>query len=120
MAGGIGITPMLSMAWRLAELDVSFDLHSCTRSRTRTAFRHLFGQHPLAGHLTLYLDEDPQAQRFDPARHLGEPDSGKQLYVCGPAGFMTYVIGAAERPGCAAEHLHPASISPRAALNARV
>jgi vanillate monooxygenase ferredoxin subunit len=106
MAGGIGITPMLSMAWRLAELALSFDLHYCTRSLTRTAFRHLLSQHPLAGHLTLYLDDDPQAQRFDPARHMGEPDSGKHLYVCGPGGFMTYVIGAAERLGWAAENVH--------------
>jgi vanillate monooxygenase ferredoxin subunit len=106
MAGGIGITPMLSMAWRLAELHVSFDLHYCTRSLTRTAFQHLLGEHPFAGHLTLHLDDDPQAEKFDPARQMGEPDSGKQLYVCGPGGFMSYVIGAAERLGWAAQNVH--------------
>jgi len=106
MAGGIGITPMLSMAWRLAELDVSFDLHYCTRSLTRTAFRHLLAQYPYAGHVTLYLDDDPQARKLDCARQLGEPEPGKHLYVCGPGGFMSYVINAAERLGWAAQNVH--------------
>jgi vanillate monooxygenase ferredoxin subunit len=106
MAGGIGITPMLSMAWRLAELDASFDLHYCTRSLTRTAFRHLLTEHPYAGHLTLHLDDGPQAQKFDCARLCGEPQAGKHLYVCGPGGFMSYVINAAERLGWAPQNVH--------------
>ena len=38
LAGGIGVTPILCMAERLARVDASFDMHYCTRSRTRTAF----------------------------------------------------------------------------------
>src|SRR3546814_16848515 len=37
-AGGIGVTPILAMAERLAQIDASFELHYCGRSRSRTAF----------------------------------------------------------------------------------
>lgn len=45
LAGGIGVTPILCMAERLARIDASFDMHYCTRSRTRTAF--LDHMHPM-------------------------------------------------------------------------
>ncbi len=35
LAGGIGVTPILCMAERLARIDASFDMHYCTRSRAR-------------------------------------------------------------------------------------
>ncbi|QYY33953.1 ferredoxin reductase (plasmid) [Cupriavidus pinatubonensis] len=38
LAGSIGVTPILCMSERLARIDASFDMHYCTRSRTRTAF----------------------------------------------------------------------------------
>lgn len=38
IAGGIGITPILSMARFLTRSGANFELHYCTRSRSRTAF----------------------------------------------------------------------------------
>src|SRR6187402_1803285 len=38
-AGGIGVTPLLSMAQRLGQVGADFTLHYCTRSPERTAFR---------------------------------------------------------------------------------
>src|SRR6266581_6715664 len=38
LAGGIGITPILCMAERLAIAGEAFDMHYCTRSKERTAF----------------------------------------------------------------------------------
>src|SRR3546814_4658690 len=35
-AGGIGMTPILAMAERLAQIDASFELHYCGRSRSRS------------------------------------------------------------------------------------
>ena len=37
-AGGIGVTPLLCMAQRLATIGADFTLHYCTRSPERTAF----------------------------------------------------------------------------------
>ena len=41
LAGGIGITPLLCMAEHLAATGGAFELHSCTRSKARTAFAEL-------------------------------------------------------------------------------
>ena len=41
LAGGIGVTPILSMAERLAHTGASFELHYCTREPERAAFREL-------------------------------------------------------------------------------
>ena len=38
VAGGIGITPLLSMAYALQRAGVSFELHYCVRTRGRAAF----------------------------------------------------------------------------------
>ena len=37
VGGGIGITPMLAMAWRLHALGASFALHYCARERAQAA-----------------------------------------------------------------------------------
>lgn len=37
-AGGIGVTPILCMAERLAQVSTEFEFHYCTRSIERTAF----------------------------------------------------------------------------------
>ncbi len=39
LAGGIGVTPILCMAERLAAIGAPFEMHYCTRSPERTAFR---------------------------------------------------------------------------------
>src|SRR3546814_12841931 len=38
-AGGIGVTPLLCMAQRLAKAGADFQLHYCVRTPERTAFR---------------------------------------------------------------------------------
>ncbi|WP_211254059.1 ferredoxin reductase [Paraburkholderia nodosa] len=40
LAGGIGVTPVLSMAAHLHTLKASFGMHYCTCSREQTAFEH--------------------------------------------------------------------------------
>ena len=44
LAGGIGITPLLCMAERLAVAGADFRLHYATRSRARTAFAERIAQ----------------------------------------------------------------------------
>lgn len=114
IAGGIGITPLLGMAWRLAEMNLNFHLHYCTRSLARTAFRHLLQQYPGAGRHTLHLDDETSNGRFDALRVLADPHRDTHVYVCGPGGFMTYVTDAAERAGWSAENVHLEHFSPRA------
>ena len=99
LGGGIGITPMLAMAHRLHALGRDFTLHYCTRGRAVTAFADLLAAAPFADRVVLHHDDAGDDQRLDPARDLPPPAPGTHLYVCGPQGFMDWVIGAAEAAG---------------------
>ena len=55
-AGGIGVTPLLCMAERLAQIGADFTLHYCTRSAERTAFREDIGASRFAGQVQFHFD----------------------------------------------------------------
>ncbi|MCC7411531.1 MAG: oxidoreductase [Gammaproteobacteria bacterium] len=93
LAGGIGVTPMIAMAYRLAALGASFELHYCTRSRARTAFHDLLTSAPFADRVQLHFDDGPKDQLLDAPALLRSPGAGTSLYVCGPKGMMDYVLG---------------------------
>jgi len=104
IAGGIGVTPLLSMAAHLYRQGATFDLHYCTRSASRTAFRaeiESFG--PRAA---FYHDDDPANGRFDIEAVLQVPAPNTHVYVCGPKGFMDFVTQAAARLGWPAAQVH--------------
>jgi vanillate O-demethylase ferredoxin subunit len=106
LGGGIGITPMLAMAWRLHALGASYELHYCTRSLTRTAFTGLLKSAPFANRVFLHLDDGPDGQRFTVDGYLGEPAADRHLYVCGPQGFIAYAADGAGRLGWNRDHIH--------------
>jgi vanillate O-demethylase ferredoxin subunit len=105
-AGGIGITPILCMAERLANSGAEFEMHYCTRSAARTAFRQRILASPFARRVRFHLDDGPPEQKLDLAAVLAGPRAGTHLYVCGPKGFMEAVIAAARRAGWAEEAIH--------------
>ncbi|QRI62451.1 oxidoreductase [Shinella sp. PSBB067] len=104
--GGIGVTPMLAMARRLHALGRDFVLHYCTRSSEVTAFRTIIADAPWADRVVFHFDDQAPEQRLDPARDLPQPAAGTHLYVCGPQGFMDWLIGAAEAVGHAPGNVH--------------
>lgn len=91
IGGGIGITPMLSMAWRLKTLGKSFELHLCSRSAEHAPFVQQLQESPLGEHFFLHLDDDPTS-KFDPAARCAAVPIESHLYVCGPQGFMDWVL----------------------------
>ena len=58
-AGGIGITPLLSMAEQLAHSGADFQLHYCARSAQRAAFVQRLQASPFAERVSLHFDEQP-------------------------------------------------------------
>ena len=95
IAGGIGIAPIMSMVTELRRLGAEFEVHYCTRSPERTAFRRELA--PLAAEGTAVL---PSRRRRSGAgsRHpaaLREPRLGTHLYYCGPAPLMAAAAEAA-------------------------
>ncbi|MDP3829550.1 MAG: ferredoxin reductase, partial [Polaromonas sp.] len=59
LAGGIGVTPLLSMAQRLAAIHADFTLHYCTRSAERTAFRQEISSSTFADKVSFHFDAGP-------------------------------------------------------------
>jgi vanillate O-demethylase ferredoxin subunit len=106
LAGGIGVTPLLCMAERLSHTDADFAMHYCTRSAERTAFTAEIAASPLASKVHYHHDTGAAEQKLDLALVLAAPGADKRLYVCGPAGFIDYVINTAKSMGWATDHIH--------------
>jgi vanillate monooxygenase ferredoxin subunit len=106
VAGGIGITPLLSMARQLVRTGAPFALHYCTRTPERTAFRALLCEPRFAPHVHLHHDGGDPARGLDVRALLSERPAGAQLYCCGPAPLMGAVRDAAEVGGWPQESVH--------------
>ena len=94
IAGGIGITPIMSMAQALHAKGASFELHYCARSEARMAFREVLLASKYADQVHLHFDDGDDAQKFDIAGLSNAREEGTHLYVCGPTGFMDAVLDA--------------------------
>jgi vanillate O-demethylase ferredoxin subunit len=105
-AGGIGVTPILCMAERLAQIKADFEMHYCTRSTEKTAFIDRIKAAPFASKVHFHFDNGPSEQTLSIDEALGLPHNGKHMYVCGPSGFIDYVVGAAEKLGWVSDHIH--------------
>jgi vanillate O-demethylase ferredoxin subunit len=103
IGGGIGITPILCMAERLAKMERSFSMHYCTRSRERTAFSERITQSAFSSFVKMYHDEE---ERMDLESTLLNAPVGAHLYVCGPQGLMDAVLRTAREQGWPDERLH--------------
>ncbi|WP_252729501.1 PDR/VanB family oxidoreductase [Pacificibacter marinus] len=106
LGGGIGVTPMIAMAKRLHALGKDFVLHYCTRSENLTAFKDALDGSGFADKIAYHFDDKDDAQRLDLTRDIPEPSADTHLYVCGPQGFMDWVISTTEAAGHAPENVH--------------
>lgn len=106
LAGGIGITPLISMAHALTRRQQRFELHYCARSRDRAAFYDELRHSPFAGHVHFYFDDEPAEQQLQLPALLAQPAADKHLYVCGPNGFMSQALAVARQAGWHADRLH--------------
>lgn len=106
LAGGIGITPILCMAERLARAGAEFELHYCARSPKRAAFLGRIAASAFAERVAYYFGDEGAAGHIDFDKVLAQPVSGAHLYVCGPSGFMDAALAAAARNGWPAAQLH--------------
>jgi phthalate 4,5-dioxygenase reductase subunit len=88
IAGGIGITPILSMARELAQTGRDFKLVYCTRSPRTTAFAAELAAEPFADKTVIHFDHGDRAHSFDLASVLAQRPEGTHLYCCGPGPLM--------------------------------
>ena len=91
VAGGIGVTPLLSMGAELHRNGAAFRLHYCTRSFEETAFLGRIAQQGWRDRATLIHDGGDPSQGLDMRRLLAAHEPGTHLYCCGPSGLMQAV-----------------------------
>lgn len=102
-AGGIGITPVLSMAAELAARGSPYRLHYAGRTQGLLAF--LPQLHDIcAKNLSVHYDSDES--RLDIAAALADAAAYAQIYVCGPSGMIEAVKAAALSAGVSADRIH--------------
>nr|WP_277346273.1 PDR/VanB family oxidoreductase [Solimonas marina] len=106
LAGGIGITPILSMVEALNDAGQSFELHYCARSRDRCAFFDLLQAAPYCDRVRFYFNDDVSQARLDVDDLLAARRDDAHVYVCGPAGFIEHVVAAGRRRGFSDAQLH--------------
>lgn len=107
IAGGIGITPILSMGHALRAAGARARLHYCTRTPAKTAFGKEVAE--VFDDLTLYHDAGDPAQGIKLDRALKDRPAGAHLYICGPTGLIEAAQKAAAHWGDAVhvEHFKP-------------
>ena len=91
IAGGIGITPILSMVRHLkAQGQAQFKLIYCTRDAANTAFLTELSGPEFAGQVQVHHDHGDLAQALD-LWPVFESPGDSHVYCCGPRGLMEAV-----------------------------
>lgn len=90
IAGGIGITPILSMMRHLkSSAGPRFKLYYCTRSKDRTAFYDELSAPEFRGQVVIHHDDGDLDRALDLWPVLEHPKG--HVYCCGPRGLMDSV-----------------------------
>jgi phthalate 4,5-dioxygenase reductase subunit len=95
VAGGIGITPLVSMIRRLEATERQYRLVYCTRDPAHTAYAAWLSEPARTGEVLIHHDRGRAEAMLDLAAELAVPPPGGHLYCCGPAGLMDGVRAAA-------------------------
>jgi phthalate 4,5-dioxygenase reductase subunit len=90
IAGGIGITPIMSMVRHLKSTGSRFKLYYCTRSASATAFGEELSAVEFGGQVVLHHDSGDPSRSLDLWPLLERP-KGAHLYCCGPRPMMQAV-----------------------------
>jgi ferredoxin-NADP reductase/predicted pyridoxine 5'-phosphate oxidase superfamily flavin-nucleotide-binding protein len=105
IAGGIGVTPILSMAHALHAAGRSFELHYIARYYAGLAFRDEIERN-FGAHAHLYASREPGGRRLDLDSILKHPDNGYHVYVCGPRSLIQAVHELATSRGWSPDQIH--------------
>ncbi|WP_217552413.1 PDR/VanB family oxidoreductase [Streptomyces sp. GbtcB6] len=97
VAAGIGITPLLAMAYELHGGGAEFTLHYVARSRAEAAFAALLEESAFAGRVVRHFGLGRQSAGAALAAQLTGLPADAHVYTCGPQDFMTYVREVAAR-----------------------
>ena len=102
IAGGIGITPIASMAHRLKQQQRPFKLHYSARTAEQLAFADEL-EALIGDQLVRYTNDQ---NNFDLNVLFDQLDDDQHIYVCGPQGMIDAVIDLAKERGWPRDQVH--------------
>ncbi|RJF86416.1 hypothetical protein D3874_04740 [Oleomonas cavernae] len=111
VAGGIGITPLLSMAYALSGR--GFELHVFARDESHAPFGTSLSRFPFRDRIGTHYDQGKGFPETAVAAVLGPWREGDRIYLCGPAGFMAFVTRSATAMGWPEDTISTESFSPQ-------
>jgi len=106
IAGGIGITPLLSMIRRLEALGRSWQLFYAARTRVAAAFLDELNsvRSCIHSNLHVHFDRETSGCMLDLSKIVKDAPSNAHLYCCGPVPMLeAFEAATANRPG---NHVH--------------
>lgn len=106
IGAGIGITPLLSMGYTLAERGQDFTICYLHKPAKHVAFQSELVSEPFAGKSVLIPAVNRQTTRQQLKSLIGEYQDGQHVYTCGPAGFMELVFELADVQNWPSQSLH--------------
>ncbi|MDX8276360.1 PDR/VanB family oxidoreductase [Acinetobacter pittii] len=106
IGGGIGITPLITMAYQLAHEGASFELHYCGASPQNCAFVDEIKNGELAKYTTFHFKSEGASHRAFFESAIKDIDSESHIYTCGPVGFMDWVINLATTHDFPEQQIH--------------
>ncbi|WP_454825557.1 PDR/VanB family oxidoreductase [Paraburkholderia xenovorans] len=96
IAAGIGVTPLLSMAYRLLKQRQPFVLHYFARSAEHAAFLPLLSRAPFSEYVKLHFGVERDRLDAVLGDCLADARDGTHIYTCGPSAFMERVVAIGE------------------------
>lgn len=106
IGGGIGITPLITMAYQLLQEGASFELHYCGKSASSSAFVDEIKTGELAAFSHFHFKDEGANHRAFFEDSLKNVDPATHVYTCGPNGFMDWVINLAKTQNLADAQIH--------------
>ena len=118
IAGGIGITPILAMAYRLNALGKVWNIHYCARTRQHAAYQGQLAElsDKSGNKVHYYFDHEADGQSLNLADLAQSTEAESHFYCCGPKGMLNAFEAATEHRKDTA-HLEYFSAKEEAALD---
>lgn len=104
IAGGIGVTPLLSMGRALNIQGLDFEFHYFVQSESHAAFQNEMGEFSNALNMHKGFGPDQTTDKLREA--LAEPGHARHVYICGPGPMLEAAVDIAREQGWSDEAVH--------------
>ena len=104
IAGGIGITPLLSMSQALASMGLSFELHYFVQNEEEISFKEILKK--IEKSVITHTGLSPKDTMKDIEGIISNPGYARNLYVCGPGPMLEATLKLASESNWSDEAVH--------------